>query len=622
MKRVLLACLATLVASVPLSGGAPETAAQGPPASGSPVGHAIVLSAVRDPITPPLRSAPPQRPVVTGPRERPLRDTPRVIPVPGQLDPVQQLVAPAPAQLTTQPGFQGVGVGLGTFTDDHAPPDTNGAAGLTQYVHWVNNAFGVFDKAGALQYGPQTGNWFWTGSSSRCATNNDGDPIVKYDRMADRWLMTQFAVSGGQPYYLCFAVSTSADATGTYFPYSLSFGPYLPDYTKVSVWPDGYYFSFNAYYLGIFFTGAWTCALKRDDMIAGAASVAVQCFQQSSSYATLLPSDLDGATSTPTGSPNYFVNLGTNSLNLWKYHVDWANSSNSTFTGPVSIPVAGFTPTCAGGGACVPQLGTSQQLDGIGDRLMYRLAYRNFGTHEALVVNHSVRTDAGNAAVRWYELRNPGAASPTIYQQGTYTPDSSHRWMGSVAMDRAGNLAVGYSVSSATMHPGIRIASRVPTDPLGTLEAETAVIVGTGSQLPDLARWGDYSSMSVDPVDDCTFYYTTEYLKTDGTFNWSTWVVPFRVGTCGGVPPSPTATPLPTTTPTSAPSNTPTLVPTATPTGSPTVTNTPVATPTSTPLPTATPTSTATATVTATPTVTLTPTATPCTPPTARRCRP
>ena len=234
------------------------------------------------------------------------------------------------------------------------------------------------------------------------------------------------------------------------------------------------------------------------------------------------------------------MNFGSNSLNLWKFHVDFANSANSTFTGPTSIPVASFTAACSGGGACIPQAGTTQKLDSLADRLMYRLAYRNFGDHEALVVNHSV-TAGSSVGVRWYEIRNPNG-TPSVFQQGTYAPDTNFRWMGSIAMDKVGNIALGYSVSSSTQQPSIKYTGRAPGDPLGTLQAENNIQAGGGSQLTNLSRWGDYSAMTVDPVDDCTFWYTNEYLKANGTFNWSTQIASFQFASCTNPQPNHTVT--------------------------------------------------------------------------------
>jgi hypothetical protein len=214
---------------------------------------------------------------------------------------------------------------------------------------------------------------------------------------------------------------------------------------------------------------------------------------------------------------------------VWKFHVDWANPANTALTGPTSLAVAAFTAAC-NGGTCIPQPGTRQQLDSLGDRLMYRLAYRNRGGTESLVVNHSI-TAGSSVGVRWYELRVAGG-SVSVAQQGTYAPDAAFRWMGSIAMDKVGNIALGYSKSSSTIFPSIAITGRVPGDPPGTLQAETVVKAGAGSQGRRLARWGDYSAMSVDPVDDCTFWYTTEYLKASGTFNWSTWITSFKMPGC------------------------------------------------------------------------------------------
>jgi hypothetical protein len=287
-------------------------------------------------------------------------------------------------------------------------------------------------------------------------------------------------------------------------------------------------------FTGNSFSGSRLCAYNRSAMLTGAAATQ-QCFQLSSSYGGVLPSDLDGSTAPPAGSPNFMVNFGTNSLRLWRFHVDWANTANTTLTGPVNIPVASFTPACSGG-ACVPQSGTNQKLDSLADRLMFRLAYRNFGTYEALVVNHSVKvgTQRNNpyTGVRWYELRNP-SGTPTVFQQSTFSPDSTYRWMGSIAQDKQGNMAVGYSVSSSSMFPGIRYTGRLASDPLNTMQAEATMQNGGGSQKgSQLQRWGDYSAMSIDPVDDCTFWYTTEYLKATGAFNWSTRLASFRFPSC------------------------------------------------------------------------------------------
>jgi hypothetical protein len=387
----------------------------------------------------------------------------------------------------------------------------------------------VFDKAtGALVMGPVAGNTVWAGFGGGCQTNNDGDPIVQYDKAANRWILTQFSVST-TPFLQCVAVSTTSDATGTYARYAFNYGNVdFPDYPKLGVWPDAYYISFNIFANGRTFSGAKVCAYDRAAMLAGAAATQ-QCFQLSNAFGGLLPSDLDGATAPPPGSPNYFVSFGSNLLNVWRFHVDWANPASTTLTGPTQLPVAAFTPAC-NGGACIVQPGTRQRLDSLGDRLMYRLAYRNRAGTESLVVNHSI-TAGSSVGVRWYELRIANQA-PSVFQQGTFAPDAAFRWMGSIASDKVGNIALGYSKSSATIPPSIAITGRTPADAPGTMQAETIAKPGVGSQVRRLSRWGDYSAMSVDPVDDCTFWYTTEYLKATGSFNWSTWITSFKLPGC------------------------------------------------------------------------------------------
>src|SRR5579864_3069537 len=457
----------------------------------------------------------------------------RRIPLPpgleaAQQDPVIQVGTVPPPTPPVTLGFEGLGNGQYGFSVTSAPPDTEGTVGATQYVQWVNTSFAVFNKStGALIAGPTAGNTLWSGFGGGCQTNNDGDPIVLYDKLAQRWVFSQFSVST-TPFLQCIAVSTTSDATGTWNRYSFQFSNF-DDYPKMSVWPDAYYETFNMFAGGTTFVGADACAYNRTAMLAGTAATQV-CFQQGTSVGGLLPSDLDGTTAPPAGSPNYMLYFGTNNLNLFKFHVDFTTPSNSTFTGPTVINVASFSPLC-GGGTCVPQPGTTQQLDSLADRLMYRLAYRNFGTHESLVTNHSVVAGSGGG-IRWYEIQNP-SGTPTVAQQSTFAPDSNYRWMGSVAMDQAGDLAVGYSVSSSSLSPSVRFAGRVPTDPASTLESEVNIVSGSGSQTGGLSRWGDYSAMQIDPVDDCTFWFTEEYMKTTGSFNWNTRIANFKFPGCG-----------------------------------------------------------------------------------------
>jgi hypothetical protein len=439
--------------------------------------------------------------------------------------------APAAALAPTlNLGFDGLGNASLGFTVTSAPPDTNGAVGLNQYVQWVNTSFAVFDKTtGAKIAGPTAGNTLWAGFGGGCQTNNDGDPIVLYDKAANRWVFAQFSVST-TPFLQCVAVSTTSDATGTFNRYSFQYSNF-DDYPKMGVWSDAYYTTFNMFNgTTNAFVGADACAYDRTAMLNGQPATQV-CFQQGTSVGGLLPSDLDGTTAPPAGSPNFLLFFGTNNLNLFKFHVNFATPSASTFTGPTVIPVTAFSPLC-NGGTCVVQPGTTNKLDSLADRLMYRLAYRNFGNHESLVVNHSV-TAGSSGGVRWYEIQNPNG-TPVVAQQSTFAPDAAFRWMGSIAMDQSGDMAMGYSVSSSTINPSVRFTGRTPSDPVNTMETETSIIAGTGSQTGTLTRWGDYSAITVDPVDDCTFWYTTEYMKTSGTFNWNTRIANFKFPNCGG----------------------------------------------------------------------------------------
>jgi hypothetical protein len=494
----------------------------------------IVTPEVKHDVSPAVRDLPTVARTEHENREHPVKHWPHT-PVTSGHDGALQTSSTAAVATSGATSFAGVGNGDYGFAPNAAPPDTNGAVGATQYVQWVNESFAVFDKStGTLVKGPIAGNSLWKGFGGGCEANNDGDPIVKYDQIANRWIFTQFSVST-TPYLQCVAVSTTSDATGTFNRYSFNYSNNFNDYPKLAVWPDAYYITFNLFLNGQSFEGAQVCAYDRTAMINGAAATQ-QCFKTSTSFGGLLPSDLDGSTLPPAGSPNYVLNFGSNVLNLWKFHVDFANPANTTFTGPTSMSVASFTEAC-GGGTCIPQPGTSEKLDSLADRLMYRLAYRHFADgHEALAVNHSVKTGGNKRAeidgVRWYELRSNGAGSWSVFQQGTFSPDSNSRWMGSVAMDKVGDLAVGYSVSSGSLNPSIRFTGRVPTDALGTLQGETSILTGGGAQQRSLARWGDYSSLAVDPSDDCTLWYTTEYLKANGTFNWSTEISHFKFPGC------------------------------------------------------------------------------------------
>jgi hypothetical protein len=445
-------------------------------------------------------------------------------------DPVRQTSSFGPLAATVGLNFEGNDFDT---VCNCAPPDTNGAVGTTQYVQLVNTVFAVYSKStGAVIAGPTATNSLWSGFGGTCQTANDGDGTVAFDKLADRWVFQQFVVSS-TPYMECIAVSQTSDATGAYNRYAFSFGTSdFPDYPKLGAWPDAYYESFNIFLNGATFIGPDACAVDRTNMLTGGSARPIQCFQQSSSLNPLLPSDLDGTTAPPSGEPNFFMTFGSSgTLELFKYHVDFTTPTNSTFTGPTNISVAAFTPAPS----TVAQPSPGEALDTLSDRPMYRLFYRNFGAHESVGFNHSVGNPSG---IRWYEIQNPNG-TPTVAQQGTFSPDSSNRWMGSTAMDSAGDQAIGYSVvsSSSSLDPTVRIAGRTPSDPAGTMETEINIVTGTGVQEATANRWGDYSAMQVDPVDDCTFWYTQEYEKATGSFNWSTRIANFKFANCGSTGP-------------------------------------------------------------------------------------
>jgi hypothetical protein len=512
-------------------------AAQSQPSNPGDAIGAVEIGQAAHAVSPALRDMPVYRPGIEQNREKPIFSLPLA---PGQElpDPVLQSALGSNLSTTSGLGFAGVGNGDYGFTPNAAPPDPNLAVGATQVVQWVNESFAVFDKSnGALIKGPVAGNTLFQTLGGGCATNNDGDPIVQYDKAAGRWILTQFSVST-LPYLQCVAVSQTSDATGAYNLYAFSYGTVeFPDYPKLGVWSDAYYITFNIFDNGRTFAGAKLCAYDRNSMLANLPA-SQQCFQLSSGYGGVLPGDLDGAAAPPAGAPAPFANFSTNSLNIWRFHVDWTTPANTSLAGPLNLAVAAFTPACSGG-TCISQPGTSNKLDSLADRLMYRFAYRNgtsTSTAETAVVNHSVKVSGNRSnqvvGIRWYQLGQLTSGTPTVIQQGTYSPTADSRWMGSIAMDKVGDIAIGYSTSSSSVYPSIRITGRLPTDPLGTLQAETNLKSGNGSQTRSLHRWGDYSALSVDPIDDCTFFYTNEYEKASGSFNWSTWISSFKFPGC------------------------------------------------------------------------------------------
>ncbi len=542
-----LACLAGAVALAPTAGASPDTPDAGTARAAIFRGAS---TAVQFDVSPPLYLIPPQ-PVEPWHRLRPQEDRESGLegPLgPQSIDPiVQSWVGPGEI-----PGPSASFDGPSNISGV-SPPDPVGDVGPNHYVAMSNLSFAVYSKTGTLLYGPAANNTLWAGFGGPCQTENAGDPVVLHDQLADRWLLTQFT-SAGPTYYNCVALSTSPDPTGTYYRYAFSTGANFPDYPKYGVWPDAYYISTREFGSP---NGMGAYALNRAQMLVGNPSPQVISFLATAASAGgqfnigdgLLPADLDGTRLPPTGSPQYYIGSMDNggpysapqdALTLWKFHVDFVTPANSTFTLTNTIPVAAFDsvfPCSPTSRACIPQPSTTNKIDILSyrQRTLHRLAYRNFGTHESLVTNQSVEASASMAGIRWYELRDPNG-TPTIFQQGTYAPgtgDTIHRWMGSIAMDVDGNMGLGYSASNATTtYPSLWYTGRLAADPLGTLpQGEGSIINGTGSQTSS-QRWGDYTSMNVDPSDDCTFWYVNEYIPVTSGSGWRLRIGSFKFPSC------------------------------------------------------------------------------------------
>ncbi len=431
-------------------------------------------------------------------------------------------------------------------------PDVQGDVGPGHYVQWANRLFAIFDRSGNKIYpagsGFAVGATLWTDFGGPCASDGGAGfvdhPTVKFDRLAQRWLMSR---SLAYSYTVCVAISQTADPTGAWYRYAFEpFSGQTLDHPTFGVWPDGYYMTVAQPAAGFSNPyGARVSVFERDRMLAGqpARQVYFDLSAVDPKWTGLLPSDLDGTQAPPAGSPNYLMAVadgqgpsGADVLQVFRFHTDWVTPANSTITGPAIINLTslglGFKGSlCNGSWLCIPQPDVDTKLQTQDGRLMYRLAYRNFGTHESLVLNHTVDVDGtSHAGIRWYEVRSPGT-TPTVFQAGTFAPDADHRWVGSIAMDASGNIALGYSVSSRSTYPSIRYAGRLAGDPPGQLtQREVTLMAGMGSDT--FFWWGDNSIMSVDPLDDCTFWYTQAYNTYTGQAPWVARVGSFRFPTC------------------------------------------------------------------------------------------
>ena len=456
--------------------------------------------------------------------------------------------------------------------------DANGAVGTKQYMEWVNTYYQAYDKAtlAPVWSSPQNGDTPWQNSGmSNCFGAGGGDGIITFDRLASRWVIARRAIPGNNSYYYCVAVSNTDDLTSptlSWRTYQFSLNPvlgtnsrgdvYWPDWPRFGTWRDAYYVSFDLQdvdnqYMNI---GVVACALDRNNMLNGATARAMQCFSNPNPIPlngtlylahSLIPADVDGTTTPPAGRHEYFLSiqnppadgtaLTSTKLNLWNFHVNWTNPTLSTFV-KSQLTVTSYEPGCynvsnTADTFCVNEPSsktTGNYVDSVGDRLMPRLAYRNFGTYESFLIGHTVQVGTGTnqqTGIRWYELR--GSASPTLFQSGTVSNGTTlYRFMPSLAQDKTGNAAAGYSVSSSSVHPGIRAAYW--SLPNKTVPTEITIKGGIADE-ENSAHWGDYSSMTVDPVDGCTFWYVNQYYQTTeigGAINWNTRIGHFKLSGC------------------------------------------------------------------------------------------
>jgi hypothetical protein len=420
------------------------------------------------------------------------------------------------------------------------PADPNGDVGPSHYIQAINQSSGsritVYSKTGTVLSGPFT--LASLGGTGNCATGL-GDPIVLYDPLANRWLLSEFSSAGNR---LCVYISKTADPiSGGWWAYNFT-APNFPDYPKYGVWPDAYYVGTNEGTPAVY-------AFDRAKMLNGQAATSQRFTATALSgfgFQMLTPADLDGATAPPAGAPGVFIRHrdseahgspgAADTLELFAFSVNWTTPSSSTFTGPSSVNVTEFDSALCGLTSfnCFPQPGSSTTLDPLREVVMFRAQYRNRGSFESLVGN--LVTDVNGAdrgGIRWFELRKSGSNPWALHMEGTYSPDTTNRWMGSAAVDKDGNLAVGYSVSASTsVYPGLRFAGRLAGDPSGSLaQGETTLVAGSAANASN--RWGDYASLSVDPSDDCTFWFTGMYSPSS---SWGTRIGAFKFAACGGTP--------------------------------------------------------------------------------------
>jgi len=435
------------------------------------------------------------------------------------------------------------------------PSDTNGDVGQNHYMQATNALLRIYDKSGTPVTSALRISDIFAPLGTLCATRNDAQPVVLYDTLADRWLLSQYC-QAFTPFRQMVAISKTGDPTGAWNLYEFVMPNFkLNDYAKFGVWPDGYYMSTDEF-VGDEYRGNGIFAFDRQKMLSGDPTAGYIYFNMPSAgiarLGNFLPADLDGYNPPPPGAPNTFMGYtateygaAQDALRLFDFHADFQTPSNSTFTERAESPlaVAAFDPTSPAGRGDIDVPAPGENLDAQSDRLMYRVAYRNFGTHESLVVNQTVRMTPVElpyrAGVRLYELRRTGGAF-SVHEQATLSDPVSSLWMGGAAQDHQGNIAAEYSIANASKHPSVEYAGRLASEPAGTFRTPGVLVAGTGVQTAFGFRWGDYSGMTVDPVDDCTFWMTNQYYsaesQAESPFSWLTKVGKFKFDECTPVP--------------------------------------------------------------------------------------
>lgn len=423
-----------------------------------------------------------------------------------------------------------------------APPDTNGDVGREFVVSYINLVWSYYDKTGAQLGGPFPGNSFWAGFGGDCETENSGDPIVLYDHMADRWVFSQFAVNS-TPYLQCFAISETNDPAGPYVRYAYEIVPGdFNDYPKIGIWSDGadqsaYHATIRQFTNGQFFAGIDAVAFDRDAMLAGDPSASFVTFRINTNAVPdgIMPIHLDGGPTPPAGSCGLYgaaINGNPDGYGFWELCVDWNNPGNSTFASKGTV--TNGVPSWNGVGS-IPQPSGGNALDDLDFFTAYRFSARYFpDTGLKGLLSHTVNAGGGTAGIRWAEFDLDDTNAITVNDTGTVGgSDGLHRWMGAATFDKVGNIGLAFSVSNSSTFPGVNFTGRETTDPAGTMQADSVCVEGTGVQT-GVSRWGDYSSTSVDPVDECTFWTFQEYVAVTGTFDWDTRICSFSFPSCTG----------------------------------------------------------------------------------------